>query len=134
MCIVYMYLHIKWRQPLGYRNQENALGPGQNDLIPFESHVRTPYSSSCLGKNQQALHSGGATHPRSIILMPSMPQLTEINLLKRPIPGSQNLGAISGCLTFGAGGGSPKAFKQWLSGSEALGMYDLKGFSMRSKV
>ena len=45
-----------------------------------------------------------------------------------PIPGTQNLGAVSGCIAFGAGGGTPKAFKQWLPGSEALGLYDLKGF------
>ena len=51
-----------------------------------------------------------------------------------PIPGTQNLGAVSDCLTFGAGGGSPKALEQWLSEPEALGMYDLKGFSTRSKA
>ena len=33
-----------------------------------------------------------------------------------------------------AGGGSTKAFEQSLSGPETLGLYDLKGFSTRSKV
>ena len=28
------------------------MGGGYIDLIPFESHVRTPYSSSCLGNNR----------------------------------------------------------------------------------
>ena len=52
----------------------------------------------------------------------------------RAIAGTKNLRAVSGCFTFGEGGSSTKAFKPWLSGSEALGMYDLKVFSMRSKV
>ena len=43
-----------------------------------------------------------------------------------PIPGTQNLGAVSYRFNFGAGGGSPKAFKPWLSEPEALGKYDLK--------
>ena len=47
-------------------------------------------------------------------------------MASRPIPGTQNLGAVSDCLSFGAGGGSSKAFKQWLPGPEALGMYDMK--------
>ena len=34
---------------LGY-NFGNAPDPAQRDLNRFESHVRTPYSSSCLGK------------------------------------------------------------------------------------
>ena len=55
-------------------------------------------------------------------------------MASRAIAGTQNLRAVSDCLTFGAGRGSPKSFKQWLSGPEALGLYDLKGFSMRSKV
>ena len=55
-------------------------------------------------------------------------------MVARAIAGTQNLGAVSDCLTFGAGGGSPKAFKPWLPGAEALGLYDLKGFSTRSKV
>ena len=45
-----------------------------------------------------------------------------------PIPGTQNRGAVSDCLTFGAGRGSPKALDHGLSGPEALGLYDLKGF------
>ena len=44
----------------------------------------------------------------------------------RAIAGTQNLGAVSVCFTFGAGGGPPKAFEQWLSGPEELGIYDLK--------
>ena len=42
-----------------------------------------------------------------------------------PIPGTQNLGAVSDCLTFGAGRGSPKALDHGLSGPEALGLYDM---------
>ena len=52
----------------------------------------------------------------------------------RVIAGTQNLGAVSDCLTFGAGRGSPKALEHGLSGPKALGLYDLKGFSTRSKV
>ena len=50
-----------------------------------------------------------------------------------PIPGTQNLGAVFGCLAFRPGKGSPKAFKQWLSGPEALGLYDLKVFFRGAK-
>ena len=46
----------------------------------------------------------------------------------RVIAGTQNLGAVSGCLTFGSGGDSAKALEQWLPVPEALGLYDLKGF------
>ncbi len=45
-----------------------------------------------------------------------------------PIPGTQNLGAVSDCLTLGAGRGSPKALDHGVSGPEALGLYDLKDF------
>ena len=49
-------------------------------------------------------------------------------MASRPIPGTQNLGAVSDCLTFGAGRGSPKTLENGLSGPEALGLYDLKYF------
>ena len=42
------------------------------------------------------------------------------------MPCTQNLGAVSDCLAFRPGGGSPKTLEQWLSEPEALGMYDLK--------
>ena len=49
-------------------------------------------------------------------------------MASRVIPGTQNLRAVSDCLTFGAGRGSPKALDHGLSGPEALGLYDLKDF------
>ena len=49
-------------------------------------------------------------------------------MASRPIPGTQNFRAVSDCLTFGAGRGSPKALEHGLSGPEALGMHDLKYF------
>ena len=46
----------------------------------------------------------------------------------RVIAGTQNLGAIPGCLAFRPAEGSPKVLEHGLSGPEALGLYDLKDF------